>query len=316
MRILLLLLSMALAAFASDSPQFTEKGELRFPANYREWVFLSSGLGMTYGPNAAMALDNPMFDNVYVNPSAYASFKETGKWPEGTTFVLEIRYSTSQGSINKGGFFQTDVAAVEAAVKDTKRFSTGWEYFNFRGGLQPLRQSTAPLGPKSTCVQCHSTNGAVESTFTQFYPAALAIAQKKGTVKTSYIPPAPSPSALLHSIQEKKAPATQMLAEMKSANPTSPVLREMTLNRMGYGLLESGDRKEAIEVFRWAASTYPNSANAQDSLAEAYEADKQPAAAREAAQRALSLLSADTAMSADNRDRLRKAIEERIARLK
>lgn len=46
----------------SDHPEFTAKNELILPANYRQWVFLSSGLGMSYGSPA----DHPMFTNVFV----------------------------------------------------------------------------------------------------------------------------------------------------------------------------------------------------------------------------------------------------------
>jgi hypothetical protein len=35
-----------------DAPQFTSDGQLVLPKDYREWVYLSSGLGMTYGPAA------------------------------------------------------------------------------------------------------------------------------------------------------------------------------------------------------------------------------------------------------------------------
>ncbi|HET8647272.1 MAG TPA: cytochrome P460 family protein, partial [Vicinamibacteria bacterium] len=107
---------------SSDQPAYTREGELIFPAGYREWVFLGSGLGMTYGPAAPRPGENPAFDNVFVNPSAFARFKETGRWPDGTMFALEIRYSTSHGSINKGGHYQTDLAALEIHVKDSKRF--------------------------------------------------------------------------------------------------------------------------------------------------------------------------------------------------
>jgi len=60
---------------------------------------------------------------------------KTGRWPDKTMFVLEIRASTSEGSINKGGNFQTGLVAIEAAVKDETRYpATKWAYFNFRTG--------------------------------------------------------------------------------------------------------------------------------------------------------------------------------------
>ena len=36
-----------------DGPEYTKDGKLSRPLNYREWIFLSSGLGMTYGPLAS-----------------------------------------------------------------------------------------------------------------------------------------------------------------------------------------------------------------------------------------------------------------------
>src|SRR5262245_20916305 len=86
----------AVAQTAPDGPQFTAAGELIRPQNYREWIFLSSGLGMTYGPAAQADQGNPMFDNVFVNPSSYRAFLETGRWPDKTIFVLEVRKAASK----------------------------------------------------------------------------------------------------------------------------------------------------------------------------------------------------------------------------
>ena len=53
----------------ADRPAYTSAGELLKTENYREWVYLSSGLGMTYGPAAANAAERPpMFTNVLREP--------------------------------------------------------------------------------------------------------------------------------------------------------------------------------------------------------------------------------------------------------
>lgn len=314
-----LLISMALAlslAVAADLPRFNEQGELAFPGNYRDWVFLSSGLGMTYGPAAAMALENPMFDNVYVTPSAFAAFKESGKWPEGTMFVLEVRFSTSQGSINKGGFYQTDIAAVEVAVKDTKRFPTGWAYFDFQGGMRAIQSTAKEFGQNSRCHSCHTPNGAVENTFVQFYPTALAIAEKKGTVKPSYKAPAPSPARAFHEIRGGKVAPARLLDAAHQLDRGAPVVKESTLNMMAASLLEAGDKQQAIAVLEWAAATYPHSANTHDSLAEAYEASGNKAKARAATEKARDLLAADSSLTAERKQRLQQAIDQRLTRLR
>lgn len=161
-----------------DEPQFTSNGEMRNPRGYREWVFLSSGLGMTYGPLGANAdRENPMFDNVYVNPSAYRSFLANGSWPDKTVLVLEIRASQSKESINQGGHFQTGLVGIEVHAKDT-RLPGGWAFYDFSGS----REMAKPIPPSASCYSCHAEHGALDTTFVQFYPTLLGIAQSKHTI--------------------------------------------------------------------------------------------------------------------------------------
>jgi hypothetical protein len=166
-------------------PSFTPAGELMKPADFREWIFLTSGLGMTYTEPAPNAAARPQaFTNVYVNPSSYREFMKSGKWPEQTMFVLEIRASASEGSINRGGHYQTELRAIEAAVKDSKRFSEGWGYFNFG----PANERVAALPTSAPCYTCHNENAAVEHTFVQFYPTLMEVAKRLGTVNPGYDP--------------------------------------------------------------------------------------------------------------------------------
>jgi hypothetical protein len=178
------ILILALASFVSlraEEPQFTKDNELVRPTNYREWIFLSAGLGMSYGPTAVSA-EHPPFDNVFVHPAAYREFMRTGKWPDKTMFVLEIRASTSHGSINKNGHYQRDVVAVEAEVKD-ERFPGKWAFYGFgNGGSLP---SAKAIPATATCYSCHSQNAAVDNTFVQFYPTLIEVAKAKGTFKTT-----------------------------------------------------------------------------------------------------------------------------------
>ena len=83
-----------------------QDGEMLPPADYREWIFLTSGIDMSYNPRSAGTPDHSMFDNVFVNPEAYHSFLETGTWPDKTMMVLESREARSKGSINQRGHFQ------------------------------------------------------------------------------------------------------------------------------------------------------------------------------------------------------------------
>jgi len=174
---------------AADAPQFTAAGQLVRPLDYRGWVFLTSGLGMTYGPAAPAAGRPPMFDNVFVTRAAYREFLRSGTWPDKTMFVLEIRRSEEHASINNGGRTQGAIAAMEAAVKDVTRFPDGgWGYYSFDGPNGTRLDSANALPSTAACYACHRNNTAVENTFVQFYPELMDVARKMGTVKPTYDP--------------------------------------------------------------------------------------------------------------------------------
>ena len=163
---------------SSDEPRYTSNGRMLRPENYREWVYLSSGLGMSYSPEAA-AGDNPPFDNVFVTPAAYRAFMQTGTWPDKTAFVLEVRASQRKGSINQRGHFQGGVLGLDVHVKDESRFRGKWAFFNFEAS----DQSAAMIPTTKDCYSCHEQHGAVDTTFVQFYPTLLDIAKEKKTLK-------------------------------------------------------------------------------------------------------------------------------------
>ncbi len=167
------------SALASDVPQFTADGKLVRPADYRRWIFVSSGFGMSYTQRPD---DMQMFTNVFVKPAAYDYYLANGQWPDKTMFVLEIYGSTSQGSINKHGSYQKDLAGLDVEVKDQARFPDKWAYFNFEGD-QNAASSIAPS--QNACWKCHEQNAAVEHSFVQFYPELLKVAKAKNTIKPS-----------------------------------------------------------------------------------------------------------------------------------
>ena len=168
-----------------DGPRYMNGTNLVRPTDYREWMFLSSGLGMTY--DAERSQSSPqLFQNVFVNPSSYRSFMQSGKWPDGTIFVLEFRVASSEASINEAGRFQTDFRGLEAEVKDS-RFPDGWAFFNFGRG-QSMQDVAEPLTGQrvAACVECHTKHTAVERTFVQFYPTLLDVARRMGTLNPGF----------------------------------------------------------------------------------------------------------------------------------
>jgi hypothetical protein len=173
-----------------DGPTYVNGTSLVRPPNYREWVFVGSGLGLTYEQGAS----GNTFTNVFVNPAAYRGFMSTGRWPDGSVFVLEFRASGTEAPPNTTGRFQTRLVGLEAEVKDA-RFPDGWAFYNFR--VKPeatvnaeltLAESVPPLAGKdvASCIECHTKSTAVERTFVQFYPTLLEVARAKGTLNPGF----------------------------------------------------------------------------------------------------------------------------------
>lgn len=309
----LLLATVALLAIAAgpstssyDGPTYAPDGKLLRPTNYREWVYLSSGLGMNYAPRNA---GEAMFTNVFVNPSSYRYFREHGTWPDKTIFALEIYTPASHGSINKSGHYQSSFMGLEAEVKDESKGENTWAYY----GLGYDNASASPF-PKDSCFSCHTKNGAVEHSFVQFYPQLLDIALAKGTVK----PGVDIPLSTERLYKEILAQGWErVLPEVKSAvtkDPETEVGQEHNLNMLGYALMDS-HANDAVGVFRFVAETHPNSINAYDSLADGLEhaGDRQGAIA--ATQKELQLADASSELSQQDKERAHKMADERIARL-
>jgi Cytochrome P460 len=178
----------ALASFAhaqeNADAHYDAKGHLIFPDTYRDWIFLSSGFDMSYTAQTMSSAQNMhMFDNVFVNPSAYRAFKETGTWPDKTIFVLEVRGAEGKGSINKAGSYQGRATmGYEIHVRDSSRFDGNWAFFHFdkpEGTAFEMKHTAA-------CYSCHEAHAAVDTTFTQFYPTLIGIAERKGTLSANY----------------------------------------------------------------------------------------------------------------------------------
>jgi hypothetical protein len=253
---------LALLFFAG--PLYTPDAQLKFPADYREWVFLSSGSGMTYGPLAREG--PPLFDNVFVNPESYRAFLRTGHWPDKTTFVLEIRASESQGSINRAGHFQTDLAGMEIEVKD----GNGWTFYGFplTAGIPAATAKGIPR--TASCYSCHGTNAAVENTFVQFYPLLYEIAEKKGTLNPGFQKLPITQAKLLETIQaEGWQKGLAALEQTAARSPDAAVLSETALAASVRELVKANKAADAVSLAEWATARYPQSSGLQESLSAA-----------------------------------------------
>jgi len=173
----------AQAATSGGVPAYAANGDLLPLRDYREWIYLTSGIDMSYSPKAGME-DHSTFDNVFVNPAAWRSFLVTGTWPDKTVMVLEVRGAKTKGSINQRGHFQdTAVMGIEVHVKDEARFPGKWAFFDF----DSADKSGTVIPSGAPCYTCHTAHAAVDTTFVQFYPTLLPIAKAKGTLSADYL---------------------------------------------------------------------------------------------------------------------------------
>src|SRR5215469_12522145 len=292
----------------ATGPLYTQDGKLMFPAGYREWVYVSSGLGMNYGPAGG---GQPAFTNVFVAPAAYQHYRSTGHWPDKTVFVLEVYGAASHGSIIRQGSYQDNLLGVEAEVKDESRFPEKWAYFGFGTG-----RSAASKIPQSSCWNCHNQNAAVENTFLQFYPTLISVAYDSNTIKPA-IHLAPTVARIEQlALTRGWASVQPLLDQARSQDSGADVLRESSLNSLGYRLLGAGKNADAVAAFEQAVRDYPTSANAYDSLADGYLAAGNKAKALECSEKALKLLSQSSDITPARRDQISESAKSRIAKLK
>ena len=182
----------ALPAAAQMAPikqaNFNAAGEAVQPTGYRKWVFVGAPLTPHALNDGAAAF--PEYHNVYVEPTAFAHYEETGEWPEGTQIVKELTLiyqndndpaTGASAEVSGVGYQQGEFSGLELTVKDTKRFPEmpgGWAYFSF-GHHAPPYAATAAAFPADACNACHEANADTDFVFTQFYPVIRAANPKK-----------------------------------------------------------------------------------------------------------------------------------------
>lgn len=156
--------------------KFNGKGELLQPEGFREWIFIGAPLTPNGLNNGAAGF--PEFHHVYVNPDAYAIYKRSGVFPDGTVIAKELlllhkgdHQDGSKVSPSGRGYFAKTFNGLDVMVKDNKRFKStnGWGFFNFGHKAEPYAAS-APPATAADCAGCHQGNAGEGMVFKEFYP--------------------------------------------------------------------------------------------------------------------------------------------------
>ena len=82
----------------------------------------------------------------------------------------------------------------------------------------------------------------------------------------------------------------QQLIEARRKDPDAQLFPEITVSSIGQDHMRAGEPKLAVDVLKLVLLAYPESADANETLAEAYLADAQKELARQHAEKALALL--------------------------
>jgi len=149
--------------------RYTAEGELMFPGNTDEWIFLGSSLGSDYGEGPFDPANPGTIGVVQMEPAAYRYFLENREYADGTMMLLTFYASDAQSSPQLPGFVQGQKTAKEIHLIDKSRFDEGRGFFLYPTEASPGAAS-GKLPDNSTCIQCHISEGEFDGTFTQFYP--------------------------------------------------------------------------------------------------------------------------------------------------
>ena len=172
------------AADEINRASFNADGSVNIPENWRQWVFVGAPLTPNALNDGAAAFQE--YHNVYIEPSAFAHWQETGTWADGTQFAKELTLlrkgddcEAATGACfesSGNGYFQGEFSGLELKVRDAERFAGepgNWAYFSF-GHKAPPYEQTATAFPTESCNACHDANAADDFVFTQYYPVLRA----------------------------------------------------------------------------------------------------------------------------------------------
>jgi hypothetical protein len=104
-------------------------------------------------------------------------------------------------------------------------------------------------------------------------------------------------AAIINQIQKPGgvAQVTEQLKEARRKDPRAQLFPEITVSTIGQDHMRAGEPKLAVEVLKLVLLAYPESADAHETLAEAYLKDGRNDLARQHAEKALTLLDSHTA---------------------
>lgn len=153
----------------SLSPYVDARGGISLPKDYRgKWTHLGSwAVPMEKAPGRG-------FHDVYTQPESVEGYKKTGRFPDGTVLVKEIRKINSGQMTTGQAYWDGDIVQWFVMVKDqTGRFKdnpnwgNGWGWALFKADDPKKNVSTSF---QKDCIGCHVPAQKTDWIYIQGYP--------------------------------------------------------------------------------------------------------------------------------------------------
>jgi len=164
---------------ATFSPYVDSKGNITVPADFRaRWIHLGTWAVTSKAPipgaGSEQTSPGPGFHEVYTQPESMKTYKKTGKWPDGTVIIMEVR-SIKWDDLPTGHVMYADEnSGWFVMVKDSKgRFKNkpnwgdGWGWALFKAADPKKNIST---NYKNDCMGCHEVAKDSDWVFVHGYP--------------------------------------------------------------------------------------------------------------------------------------------------
>ncbi len=163
------------------SPYVDGRGNITLPTDFRTgWVHLGTWVVTSKAPTPGAAgseqpSPGPGLHDVYTQPESVKTYKKTGKWPDGTVLVKEIRTikwdDLPTGHVIYAGETTEWFIMVQdgkGRFKDNPNWGDGWGWALFRAADLKKNIST---GYKNDCLGCHEVAKDTDWVFIHGYPA-------------------------------------------------------------------------------------------------------------------------------------------------
>ena len=139
-----------------DEPPQTH---IAYPAGYREWVHVKSGV---LGPEFPMESERGLH-HVYANKTALEGI-ESGTFQDGSIVVYDLISLSEKGGVGTEGARRR----IDVMVRDSKLYaaSGGWGFGRFMGNDREHDVLTPEV--RAICIQCHEKQKAHGFVFSEF----------------------------------------------------------------------------------------------------------------------------------------------------